>query len=63
MAGGNGSGAKLNPAVSTALFVARAIEGDVFAAELAAQFSGLIREQAFFFFKTTRKLLLKYFWT
>jgi glycerol uptake facilitator-like aquaporin len=41
-AGDNGSGAKLNPAISTALFVARVIEADLLAAELAAQFSGAL---------------------
>ncbi len=39
-AGENGSGGKLNPAISTALFVSRRLDPRTFAAELMAQFSG-----------------------
>ena len=39
-AGENGSGGKLNPAVSTALFVSRRLDPRTFVAELMAQFGG-----------------------
>ena len=39
-AGSNGSGGKLNPAISAALVVARRMDAPTFLAEVAAQFSG-----------------------
>jgi len=41
-AGENGSGGKLNPAISTALFISRRMDPRTFVGELAAQFSGAI---------------------
>jgi glycerol uptake facilitator-like aquaporin len=48
-AGENGSGGKLNPAISTALFVSRRTDPKTFVAEVLAQFSGAMIGSVFVF--------------